>query len=58
MSFKKGANNNEQKRIKRLFEDGVKAADISEMLLIDKAVIDSFKPKKAKKAKVEKTEAE
>ena len=56
MTMKKGVNSTDQKKIKNYFAQGYKSKEISEILLVDLEVINAFKPKKAKKAKVESNE--
>ncbi len=63
MSYKVGANKGDQALIKKLFDEGVSAQIISDMLLIKIDTVESFKPKpkpkpKKKKAAKPKKEAE
>ncbi len=60
MTFKRGANKSDIKRIKQMFSDGLASSEISKILFIEASVIESFAPKKpkAKKPKAKKPKAE
>ena len=60
MTFKRGANKSDIRRIKELLESGMSCEKISKLLFIEVSVIENLAPKKpkAKKPKVKKPKAE